>query len=207
MLLVSCSSPCFFCSHHTWWSFNSQGPQFPHILQLLHSTRCLSNQHGDWTSAANFLNGNLRLYRCFQKLVLTQVLLREKEQEARDQKERGGMIVRSESYCYKTCENFKEQNVNNWLIFEPEIRKMMISLPFKKMIWGYESSTGTEIWNLPGLPPESIILVHNLEYFTPLKRQTCISTWYGRILQGPVICHCSHIKCCLVADRPIRNWN
>lgn len=90
--------------------------------------------------------------------------------------------------------NFKLQCVSNWLIFEPEIRKITISLPFKKMIWGYEPSTGTEIWNFPGLPPESIILVHNLEYFTPLKRQTCISTWYGRILQGPVICHCSHIK-------------
>lgn len=82
----------------------------------------------------------------------------------------------------------------NWLIFESEIRKMMIFLPFKKMIWGYESSTGTEIWNFPGLPPESIILIHNLEYFTPLERQTCISTWYGRILQGPVICHCSHVQ-------------
>lgn len=62
------------------------------------------------------------------------------------------------------------------------------------MIWGYKSSTGTEIWNFPGLPPESIILVHNLEYFTLLKRQTCIGTWYGRILQGRVICHCSHIE-------------
>lgn len=87
MLLVPHSSPCFFCFHHRWWSFNSQGPQFPHIFQLLLPTRCLSNQHGDGTSAANFLNGNLRLYRCFQKLVLTQMLLREKEQEVRDQKE------------------------------------------------------------------------------------------------------------------------
>lgn len=62
------------------------------------------------------------------------------------------------------------------------------------MIWGYKSGTGTEIWNLPGLPPESIILVHNLEYFTLLKRQTRICARYGRILQGPVIGHRSHIE-------------
>lgn len=81
------------------------------------------------------------------------------------------------------------------------IKNHQAFLPLQKVVWRNKPSTGVKIQGFLCLPPEHIILVNYLKYFTLFKGQACISTRNGRVLQGAVICHGSHIQLLCNTDK------